>query len=205
MFEVMMVCISTFLQTALGTSTSLHMTDESHAAMYTGCIANETFAAASITGATLQLLMHRRACHFGHETLQRTAKQQMATGFEYSHRHSIFCEICPLGNSKNAHLHRGRQPTLQPLERVHVDLWGKCSFKSLQGNYYIIGFIDDFSRYATVYFIKRKEDAHMALKRYVAEHATPLGAKILELQTDGGTEFKGEFEATCRVQGIKMQ
>ena len=39
---------------------------------------------------------------------------------------------------------------------IHIDLWGKYSVNSIEGNQYYILFVDDYSRYVTVKFLKQK-------------------------------------------------
>ena len=162
-------------------------------------------AIALLSDSEQQQLAHRRAAHFSHNILRRTALRGLARGFTYSHRHPTFCDACPAGNSMYPHLGTPRSRASQPLELVHTDLWGKAQCPSLRGNRYAICFVDDYSRHIAIYFLKRKADAAGALRKFIDEYATPLRINIRTMQSDGGSEFLGEFRDVCRTHGIRQQ
>ena len=72
----------------------------------------------------------------------------------------------------------------QKLERVYSDVIGPVSPSSTGGNRYAISFIDKFSGYAVVKFMKYKTQALQTFKEYVARYGRP---KIL--RADNGTEY----------------
>lgn len=157
-----------------------------------------------LTSAEQQHLTHRRGAHFAHNTLRRTAG--MCRGLDYSYRfHPPFCDSCPAGNARYPHLGAKRTRASQPMELVHCDLWGPSQVPSINGNKYVICFVDDFSREVAVYFLKRKSHAAQALRDYIDAYSTPLQIRIRQVQSDGGGEFHGEFADVCRVQGIKQR
>ena len=73
----------------------------------------------------------------------------------------------------------------QKLERVYSDVIGPVSPSSIGANRYAISFIDEFSGYTVVKFMKYKTQALQTFKEYVAQYGRP---KIL--RTDNGTEYK---------------
>ena len=161
---------------------------------------NETHVAL-LTSSEQQHLEHRRAAHFSHATLRRTAG--LCRGFEYHHtHHPPFCDCCPAGNSKYPSLKTKRTRASQPMERIHCDLWGRTQCPSTNGNNYVICFVDDFSRHITVKFLKRKSDAAAALREYIDEFSVPLQINIRMIQSDAGGEFHGDFADTCKIHGI---
>ncbi|XP_072060552.1 uncharacterized protein [Arachis hypogaea] len=74
------------------------------------------------------------------------------------------------------------------LEIVHLDL---CSVEvpSNGGSRYFITFIDDFSRYTWVYFLKQKSKACDVFKTFKAFVEKQSGCKIKILRKDRGTEY----------------
>ncbi|KAH0605695.1 uncharacterized protein H6S33_004152 [Morchella sextelata] len=79
------------------------------------------------------------------------------------------CNTGELAKSTKSHLAPLTEPrSKQPLERIHSDLSGKFSTPSLRGFSYNITFIDDYSKYAHLYFLKKKSDAAAATQRYIA-------------------------------------
>src|SRR5258706_947006 len=66
------------------------------------------------------------------------------------------CQPCLLSKS----VHHPPEPSLtratKPLERIFSDLSGKAPIPSLGGSFYYISFIDDFTHFAWIYFLKEK-------------------------------------------------
>ena len=65
--------------------------------------------------------------------------------------------------------------------------------------------MDDFTRFKFIRFLKHKSDAAKELRELVAEHIAPAGIKIGTVRTDGGGEFKGEFQSLMKELGIKRE
>ena len=66
------------------------------------------------------------------------------------------------------------------LELIHSDL---CEFERIltrRGNRYIITFIDDFSKYTTIYLLKNKSDAFEKFQDFLKEVENQFGRKINE-------------------------
>jgi hypothetical protein len=160
---------------------------------------------ATLTDADMQHLMHRRAAHFSHGVLRKTHQLDIARGFDYRHRHPVFCDACPAGNSRYPSTTTKRTRASQPLELVHCDLWGKAQCRSLHGNRYAMCFVDDYSRYIKLYFLPSKDKAADALRAFIDEHAAPLKLNLHAIQSDGGGEFLGAFRDICKTNGIRQQ
>jgi hypothetical protein len=47
-------------------------------------------------------------------------------------------------------------------ERVHWDLWGPASVKSINGHHYVAAQIDDAMRQTKLYFQEKKSDAYQS-------------------------------------------
>ena len=73
----------------------------------------------------------------------------------------------------------------QKLERVYSDLIGQVPPSSIRSNRYAIIFIDKFSGYAVVKFIKYKTPTLQTFKEYVAQYGRPKFSG-----NDNGTEYK---------------
>ena len=64
------------------------------------------------------------------------------------------------------------------LELIHFDL---CEFEGIftcGGNRYIITFIDNFSKYTTVYLLKNKSDTFEKFQDFLKEVENQFGRKI---------------------------
>jgi transposase InsO family protein len=52
-----------------------------------------------------------------------------------------------------------------------------------------MSFIDDYTRFAWIYFLKHKDDAKKAIKDYVTRIEKQFDTTILRFRTDGGGEY----------------
>ena len=78
----------------------------------------------------------------------------------------------------------------EPLQIVYSDLWCSSSMSSSSGSNYYISFVDVFSRFTWIYFLKRKSDALEVFKCFKNHVELQLGHQIKVLQTDWGGEFR---------------
>ena len=76
--------------------------------------------------------------------------------------------------------------TSHPLEIVHTDLFGPKRTKSLQGEYYFMFLIDDYTRMTWVTFLKEKSKSFKKFKIFksMVENETIRKSSVLD-QTMG--------------------
>ena len=91
----------------------------------------------------------------------------------------------------------------EPLGRIFCDLSGKKEVVGPGGKQYAMVFRDDYSRYQWVYFLVSKTDTSKALKRFLADTRSIGSVKVI--RTDGGTEYKGEFQSLCDEFNIQRE
>ena len=89
---------------------------------------------------------------------------------------------------------------------IHTDVCGPMRNESFGGSRYFITFIDDYSRYSTVYILKRKSEALEYFKTYEKSCLTQLGYQVRSLRSDNGGEYVSqEFESYLKERGIKHE
>ena len=98
--------------------------------------------------------------HLGHNNFEDLLKlKDHAIGLKISER--------DLGNCKTYQLNKSRELPVQKdsgtrardvIEIVHTDILGPINPETVDGHRYAIGFVDSFSRYQKVYFLKTRED-----------------------------------------------
>lgn len=74
----------------------------------------------------------------------------------------------------------------QPLELIHLDVWGSTLITFFNGFNYFIFFIDDYSLFTWLYPLKNKSDVFKQFKLMV-EKQLPLPIK--RVYSDWGEEF----------------
>lgn len=58
---------------------------------------------------------------------------------------------------------------VEPLELIHIHLYGPSSIESINGNKYILVIVDDFSRFTWVYFLRHKSDTTQKMNDFVKQ------------------------------------
>ena len=118
----------------------------------------------------------------------------------------VFCKDCV-----NGKLTRAPHTTLAAraerlLLHVFSDVHGPLPVNSCRGHLYWVTFIDDYSRFPSVYFISKKSGVFDAFRKYKAWVENLTGHKIGILRDDKGGEYTGTtFDAFLRGSGIRRE
>ena len=160
---------------------------------------------------TAFLMVHLLLSHMSYRVLYDALKRGTLLGFPHSlsEIHLTDLPACEIDRLTKSHvkprsgLTRWRPNT--PGAMWHSDLKGPFKVKSIRGFYYWMTFIDDFSGYCYLYFLKIKSDALIfGLKRFVAEVLHPFGITNCVLIHDPGGEYSShEFQKYCYDNGIQ--
>lgn len=100
-----------------------------------------------------------------------------------------FCDSCCLGKSHKLFALLSNTKYKKLFELVYTDLYGPSPSPSSNGNSYYIAFVDAYSKYTWIYFLKHKSDAissFILFKKYVK---TQLYGKMKSIQSYFGGEF----------------
>ncbi|GJR70348.1 putative ribonuclease H-like domain-containing protein [Tanacetum coccineum] len=94
----------------------------------------------------------------------------------------------------------------QPLQMLHMDLFGPTSVRSINHKTYCLVVTDDFSRFSWVFFLASKDETSGILKRFITEIENQLNHKVKVIRCDNETEFKNrEMNELCGLNGIKRE
>jgi transposase InsO family protein len=76
--------------------------------------------------------------------------------------------------------------------------------ESLNGSKYFLLFVDDYSRFCRVYFLKSKSDVFAKFVKFKATVELEKGNKLKIMRSDNGGEYTSrQFEAYLAKEGIK--
>ena len=135
-------------------------------------------------------MWHKRLGHISKERVERLINSKILP-----HLDSNDLEICvdcvkeKLTKTKK----NGTTRSQNLLEIVHTNISGPYS-STLCGNKYFITFIDDFSRYGYVFFIKEKSDALEMFKVFRTEVEKQQGKFIKIVRSDRGGQYYGKHD-----------
>jgi Integrase core domain len=101
-----------------------------------------------------------------------------------------FCNDCIQTKTHTLHFSSSNSSTSSPLELIHSDVWGPFPIVSSHGYKYYISFIDDYSHFTWIYFMKHKSEVCHIFSLFKAQVESLLEKNIKIHRTDGGTEFK---------------
>ena len=90
-------------------------------------------------------------------------------------------------------------------ERVHWNLWGPASVKSLDGNHYMAAQIDDVTRQTKLYFQEKKSQTFMSYKTDEAFIETQSGNQIKVCCSNKGGEFLSNQDQSPRSKGDEVR
>ncbi|GBN16857.1 Retrovirus-related Pol polyprotein from transposon TNT 1-94 [Araneus ventricosus] len=152
-------------------------------------------------------LWHARFGHLNMQGLKDFSKSNNVYGLENLKGNVDKCDTCCLTKSSRASFPNiDKIRTQHVLELVHMDIWGPAPVKSLGGAEYFYSIIDDYSRYAVVYFLKHKNEAFECFKAYKQAMERLTNRKIKRVRSDNGTEFSADyFEQYLINEGIKIE
>ncbi|GKC77519.1 putative ribonuclease H-like domain-containing protein, partial [Tanacetum coccineum] len=153
-------------------------------------------------------LWHRRLGHLNFKTLNKLVKGNLVRGlpsktFENDHT----CVACQKGKQHKATCKSNLVNTIsQPLQILHMDLFGPTFVKSIMGKMYCLVITDDYSRFSWVFFLAKKDETSGILKNFITSIENQLSHKVKVIRCDNGTEFKNyEMNQFCGIKGIKRE
>ena len=113
---------------------------------------------------------------------------------------------CILGKHPEHKYERvGHERTLDPLELIHIDIFGPFPHISMIQSKYFLTFIDVFSRFYWVYFLKLESEFFEHFKIFKSLVENQYGRRLKILRYDNGGEYaNSEFIQYCKYVGIQM-
>lgn len=150
---------------------------------------------------------HQRYGHLNINDLYALSKNDMVRGLKLSPPKNFECSTCAVCKIRaKSYTSYSKVYSTDVLQLVHTDLCGPMRHTSEGGSKYFISFIDDYSRYLVIYFLKKKSDAFQVFKQYKAEMENMTGRKIKCIRSDNGLEYvNGDFSRFLVENGISHQ
>jgi len=130
----------------------------------------------------------------------------MASGLPEIQEQYDICEACQLEKQTRIVFPDNAFRASSKLQLVHTYVCGPMHNESLNGSKYFLLFVDDYSRFCWVYFLKSKADVFTEFVRFKTTIELETGNKLKMLRSDNGGEFTFQkFEGYLAKERIKHQ
>nr|GEX96308.1 hypothetical protein [Tanacetum cinerariifolium] len=153
-------------------------------------------------------LWHRRQGYINFKTMNKLVKGNLVRGlpsivFENDHT----CVACKKGKQHRSSCKTKPVSSVnQPLQRLHMDLFGPTFVKSLNKKSYCLVITDDYSRFTWVFLLATKDETGPILNTFIIGLENQLSLKVKIIRSDNGTELKNnDLNQVCRMKGIKRE
>ena len=139
--------------------------------------------------------------HIGVKGLKRAV---VSLNFDDTHHES--CVICAQANIRRLPFpRRSEHQAVKLLQRIHCDICGPLPHCYRNFSYYIL-FINCFSRYISLFFLKSRDDALTSFIEYCTAAQKFTGESISILRVDNAPELMhGKMESYCKTVGITYE
>ncbi|GJY19726.1 putative ribonuclease H-like domain-containing protein [Tanacetum coccineum] len=154
------------------------------------------------------VLWHRRLGHVNFKNINKLVQGNLVRGlpsktFKLDHS----CLACRKGKQHRASCKKIEERTIrEPLELLHMDLFGPVSVESVNKKKYCLVVTDDCSKFSWVFFLAYKDETYDMLHDLIVGLENRLRHKVKTIRCDHGTEFKNQLmNEFCAKKGIKRE
>lgn len=166
---------------------------------------------------------------FGHrsiDSIQKMFRDDLTQDIQIKNCKCDFtCEVCLRGKMCRKPFPESISKSNNLLELIHTDVCGPMENTTPSGNRYFLTFIDDYSKYCTVYLLKQKSEVGNKMIEYI-EHiktkfgfkpkiinpdfinreVSSIGCKPKVIRSDRGGEYvSNQVQNYLKAEGIHMQ
>jgi transposase InsO family protein len=153
-------------------------------------------------------LWHRRLAHVGMRNLAKLLKDEHILGLTnvYFEKDRIYSACQAEKQVGVPHPPKSIMTTIQPLELIHMDLFGPVAYLSIGGNKYGLVIVDDDFCFTWVFFVYDKSQVQEKVKIFIRRAQKEFGLPIKKVRSDNRTEFKNtQVEEFLDEEGIKHE
>lgn len=158
------------------------------------------------TKADVTEIWHKRLDHCHLQALLLLKKEDMTRGLPTLVDHLPSCQACQFGKQNRKPFPKSSWRTSQKLQLMHTDVAGPQRTPSFNGSLYYVIFIDDYTRFCWIFFIKYKSEVAGIFWKFKKMVENQSGCRIQSLRSDNGKEYNSEeFKQFCEEEGITHQ
>ena len=142
----------------------------------------------------------------GHASFGYLTKCRHLLGIKETPRQRLTCDICAMAKGTKLPFPPSEARALNLFDLIHTDLSGIIRISNLLNVNYFVIFVDDYSRYISVFLISRKFQVAECYRQYQNWAAVQFNKQIKIVRSDNGTEFVNqEMTGLIEKQGTIHQ
>ncbi|GJV97845.1 putative ribonuclease H-like domain-containing protein [Tanacetum coccineum] len=151
-------------------------------------------------------LWHMRLGHINFKTMNKLVRGNLVRGLPsklFKNDHT--CVACQKGKQHKASCKTKLVSSIsQPLQMLHMDLFGPTSVRSINHKTYCLVITDDYSRFSWV--LSTKDETSGILKTFITGIENQINHKVQIIRCDNRIEFKNnDINQFCGMKGIKRE
>ena len=144
-------------------------------------------------------LWHRRMGHTHQHVIKHLRKNTEGGPHHITNAPQGACEGCEKGKSKRLPFPTLKSRVKKPLDLVHSDL-DEMPVLSIGGYKYTATYLDDYSSFGVMFYLKKKSDEFAAFKQYKAWAKRQLGTTLKCRWFDCGGEFLSNEQKAYMIE-----
>ncbi|GJU48696.1 putative ribonuclease H-like domain-containing protein [Tanacetum coccineum] len=151
---------------------------------------------------------HRRLGHVNFKNLNKLVKGNLVRGLTSMIFKMTIHGGCLSKGKQHKALYKAKlvSSISQPLQLLHMDLFGPTSVRSINHKTYCLVITDDFSRFSWVFFLRTKDETSGILKDFIRQIENQLNQKVKTIRlVDNGTKYKNPDIINTGSKGIKRE
>lgn len=138
-------------------------------------------------------MWHCRMGHLNFSDLRKAHRDGVLSGMSLKKfTDPINCDICCQGKMIRAQFPKESNRDTELLELIHTDVCGPMRTESVGKAKYFVEFIDDYTRWCEVRFLRSKSEVPEVTKEVIAYFERQKQKQVRCLQSDNGTEYLNE-------------
>lgn len=144
----------------------------------------------SAAATTTKYSIHQWHLHLGHASASKI-QPLIARGLLGSTKFEPFnCLNCQLAKQPVLSFNNSDSVSDSPFGLIHSDIWGPSPISSVNGFRYFVLFIDDYSRFTWIYFLKHRSELPQIYISFAKMIKTYFSSVIKILRTDNAMEYQ---------------
>ena len=151
---------------------------------WTTCLFNRSCAIES-------WLWHKKLSHLKFKAMNLLVKKNLARGLpKQEFTKDGLCDACQKGKQRRHPSKVIKSSINEPLQLLHMDLFGLVNIMSIGKKKYCLVIVDDFTRFSWTFFMHSKNDASQIIINHTKVVDNETKWRVKKIRSDNGTEYK---------------